>query len=892
MSNPDFATLFNDLLAEKDFSPAELARRTGLDEGTLSKWANPERKPKPKRENLLKLRGHGFSDAEVNSLLNAAGYSTLSPQEIAPLPPPGDLERYLRHVRDRQAILDFSIFQEGSEQDFASVPLDTFYIPLRLAGRPPDEEKDSTGLPNLSGLQRELDLHSDYLLSPTIHLSHHLVLLGDAGSGKTTLLRQLTGVLAKAFLENDPEFARQCTGLGGELLLPLFVPLRYYHHYCQAAPGRAVAMGSFLDFLPFHFREQFGLALPPDFFLTLLGSGRCLLTLDGFDEVPDETSRRQVTALIRDLATDSELGQNSIILSSRVAAYGGTAQLGGSFKTLWVQRLNPKERAEQISRWVAGMAPHTQKELKAEDILRLMSEGSPLDQLAVTPMIVTALCVVYFYDHKLPEQRAQLYRRCVDIMLREKLRPDEPGQSLADQGGKPDFKRDLLARLAFEMHLNQKEGVNKEQAAHWLRDGFRSAPTAERLERAYEFLNTITGRGTLLQERAGLFSFGRQHRTFREFLAGYHLIKGLPAAERQTLWPRLLRADEWREPIRLAAGATVFEFSLTCEDFLNELLAQADAPRADSATRLAGYKLAAESLVDMGQAGRGMLAFDLQSQIIERLAQRLFHDPAIADPTADLLKERAAAAETLARLGDPRSGVTDLPPLLTDPIEGEFLYGDKKKEHRTVAPFQAGVYPITNAQFEQFWREKGYDNQDWWSPEGWKWRQSKPRYDWQKTDQSDFWGDERFNQPNQPVVGVTWYEAEAFCNWLSASSGREYRLPTEEEWERLARGQDGWEYPWGNGWCEGLSNTRELDLNQTTAVGLFPGGISPAGVHDCAGNVWEWCANWADEKQTDRALRSGSWYLDQLNARCAVRYGNSPYFSFSYIGFRVVSPIK
>jgi predicted NACHT family NTPase len=103
-----------------------------------------------------------------------------------------------------------------------------------------------------------------------------------------------------------------------------------------------------------------------------------------------------------------------------------------------------------------------------------MPSGSPLAELAVTPMIVTTLCVVYFYDHELPEQRAQLYRRCVDIMLHEKLRPDEPGQVLADLAGKPDFKRQLLARLAFEMHLAQKDAANKEQAARWLQDGFRN----------------------------------------------------------------------------------------------------------------------------------------------------------------------------------------------------------------------------------------------------------------------------------------------------------------------------------------------------------------------------------------------------------------------------------
>ena len=890
----DFAARFNEILTEKVLSLADVARCLGLDKGTVSKWADAKWNITPKRENLVNLRNCGFTTAEVNHLLAAAGYSPLSLQEIAPLPPPGDLERYLRHVRDRQAILDFSIFQEGSEQDFATVPLDTFYIPLRLAGRPFDEEKDLKDLPNLPKLQlhkRESDIPSNFILTPSVRLGHHLVLLGDAGSGKTTLLRQLTGALAQAYLENDLEFARRRTGVGEEWLLPLFVPLRYYHHYCQTTPGRTLTLGSFFDFLPFHFREQFGLALPSDFFPTLLRSGRCLLTLDGFDEVPDEVSRLQVAALVRNLAADSVLGQNRIILSSRVAAYGGPAQLGGSFKTLWVQPLNGEERAEQIKRWVAGMAPHTQKELKAEDMLRPMAEGSPLDELAVTPMIVTALCVVYFYDHKLPEQRAQLYRRCVDIMLREKLRPDEPGQSLADQGGKPDFKRDLLARLAFEMHLNQEEEANKEQTAHWLKDGFRSTPPTERLEEAYKFLNTITRRGTLLQERAGLFSFGRQHRTFREFLAGYHLIKGLPFGQRQALWPRLLQADWWREPIRLAAGATVFEFSLTCEDFLKELLDQADTPGADPAICLAGYRLAAESLVDMGQSGRGMLAFDLQSQIIEGLAHRLFEDPAIFDPQAGLLKERVAAAEALGRLGDPREGVIGLPPLLTPLIQGKFLYGtDADKEECEVAPFRAGVYPITNAQFEVFWRDGGYNNQDWWSSKGWKWRQGKRAYDWQKMDQPDFWDDERFNRPNQPVVGVTWYEAEAFCNWLTVSYGRDYRLPTEAEWERLARGQDGREYPWGEGWHEGVSNTSEADLGQSTAVGLFPGGVSPAGAQDCVGNIWEWCANRYDEKETARALRGGSWNYDQSYARCAFRDRSFPYVSSNYIGFRVVSP--
>ncbi len=809
--------------------------------------------------------------------------------------PAAELERYLRRVRDKQAILDFSIFQEGQERDFSSVSLDEFYVPLRIVGRPPDEavSEGRTSEDRSGGTKKvaESDLLSTHLLAPKHRLGRHLALLGDAGSGKTTILRHLTGALAHARLTNDLDFARAQTGAGRTDLVPLFVPLRYYHHFCRQAPApRPICRRSFLDFLPAYFQEQYDLLLGSDFFRLLLTGGQCLLALDGFDEVPEFDSRRQVIQVIRDLATDSETGQSTIMLSSRVAAYGGPTQLGGSFQTLWVQNLNAAERAAQVERWVAGISPHTQRQLKAGHILSRMPEGSPLDRLAVTPMIVTTLCVVYFYDHELPEQRAQLYRRCVDIMLHEKLRPDEPGQVLAGLAGKPDFKRQLLARLAFEMHRAQQDEINKEQAARWLKAGFKNVAEEEKQPAAVTFLAAITSRGTLLQERSGRFGFGRQHLTFREFLAGYHLILGLRSRARHKLWPTLLLDDRWREPIRLAAGATVFENTLTCEDFLGELMDLANEDQADPATRLAGYKLAAEALWDLGQAGRALLEKDLQTGIIQGLAARLV-DPAIAAPQAGLLPERVVAGQVLGRLGDPRQGVITLPPLLTPVMAGKFLYG-KEKQERETAPFQAGVYPVTNAQFAQFMKAGGYNSPDWWSEAGLEWLQNPPDYRERPVIQPEYWTDERFNNPNHPVVGVSWYEAEAFCNWLTTTCDRLYRLPTEEEWERLARGQHGREYPWGNKWEEGLSNTKESGLGQTSAVGIFPGGVSPTGAYDCAGNVWEWGLDWFDKKeQMFRVLRGGAWISLQDLARCAARDQAFPSISDSDFGFRVVSPI-
>ncbi len=112
-------------------------------------------------------------------------------------------------------------------------------------------------------------------------------------------------------------------------------------------------------------------------------------------------------------------------------------------------------------------------------------------------------------------------------------------------------------------------------------------------------------------------------------------------------------------------------------------------------------------------------------------------------------------------------------------------------------------------------------------------------------------------------------------------------MPTEEEWERLARGRHGREYPWGNKWQEGVSNTDESEIKQTTAVGLFPRGVSPPGAYDCTGNVWEWCLDWYDEKKRARVLRGGAW--DYLSYDCSNRFSFTPDDRYDYVGFRVLA---
>ena len=842
--------------------------------------------------------------------------------------------------------------------------LDQVFISLHMLPEDAREDSGKRARAAAKGAEEEDALPLGRAASPVnlteaISISPRLAIVGAAGSGKSTLLQWAGLAAARARLSRKPladEPAAFVAALGaGRPPLPLLLPLRDYNRYCREKHLDRSAE-TLLAFMPVYVAaEHPALKLPDGFFAHHLGPNGdgCLLMFDGVDEVaPDD--RPLVRQAIEDLLSNvcAPNPRNRYLITSRTQAYFGPAEVSG-FRECRVQNLEPEERDRLIHRWYASVEPADKARLRAQNLCdSIRTSDQRVRDVAVTPLMVTIFALVHYDGGELPHQRAALYEKAVTILLTEApFKEGEGVKELEKWGGlDPGVRRNRLAQIAFAMH-SQPNQLGDEMAEDDLLEIIWPGFGAERQparEQARLFIALASDRGGLLEfqnERYGFFT----HRTFREFLAGRYLAEELSGE-----WERELSArfqdDQWREPILLAAGYLAINGEARANTFIRQVaqLGLTDDERAQALT-LAGLALA-DLPVDT-DAPLDPRRVETRGLLVNPMLKEL-----IGNPPTVAVEYRRRLGLALGALGDPRlppanAAAIALPELVTIPA-GEFRMGtspdearwlkvrfeieawyDEQPDHPVhVSEFQMSRYPVTNAEYGRFVRAGGYDpDQPWWQGEARLWRLGEANADlsiysddtrttvkeWlerrplEKRQQPFFWDDPQWNASNLPVVGVTWYEAAAYCQWLSARTGQAFRLPTEAEWEKAARGPQAAQWPWGNDWEDGRCNSEEAGLNATTPVGMFPHGAAawPAGsVDDLVGNVFEWCADWWDdglyqkridrgetehdpqgpEKGSARVVRGGSYFLYRRRCRAAYRNRLVPAYFDLNAGFRVV----
>jgi formylglycine-generating enzyme required for sulfatase activity len=741
-----------------------------------------------------------------------------------------------------------------------------------------------------------------------------LVILGDPGSGKSAFVNHLLFALAEKQLH--PEYGLP-KGWPHGALFPIRILLRELavtleqkdaakflragDDQCRRELSRLVH-----EHLAAHLADYEA----PDFAEALqqtIQDGRGLIVFDGLDEAPPRQRELLREAVEAFCAAHSN---NRFLVTCRIRSYEGEALLP-SFKTVTLAPFDENQVAAFIDHWYNALAQIEQFTVEQADKKKgnLKEAAQRLPQSLVrNPLLLTTIANVHANDVELPNQRVKLYQRAAELLLRRWQEHKAGKISLFEELGLTDEVK--IYHALWELGYSAQKAKRGSEAA--------DIPEAEALQiltrhftglerpwgAAERFLGFVDQTAGLLIGRGGATGnvYAFPHRTFQEYFAGCHLAKGARDFKRELL-QLLPEGDYWQLAAQLGVEEILHQdrnpnAALDVAYFLCPAAEPADLP----AWR--GVLWAAHFALEIGlQRVAGDQIPEGGAVFCDRLRRRLI---TILEKGLLPARERAEAGFALARLGDPRLGVCSLPPIWVELPGGKFVMGDDEDgpPHEVeLSPFKISKYPITNAQFAEFVNTGGYHEKKWWSKEGWEYRQKG------KWEQPRFWDDEDFNLPNQPVVGVSWFEAEAFCNWLSEQIKMTVRLPTEAEWEFAARGSEGRKYPWPDSEpTVEHANYGDLKLNHPTAAGSFPLGATPTGIFDLSGNVWEWCGDWYSaayyaecKKQkggvvknptgpktgTFRILRGGAFYSNATNLRGPLRNYSFPDYGSVIIGFRV-----
>ena len=508
------------------------------------------------------------------------------------------------------------------------------------------------------------------------------------------------------------------------------------------------------------------------------------------------------------------------VVTSRPAAYVEKVVLPG-FAQAWIEDLSDPAIEKFLGRW--SKALHHDNPIEAESYRVKLVEAwhcrPEIRKLARNPVMLTALAVVHWHEKRIPEQRVDLYESIMTWLAR--AREQKPGRL-------PDIL--TLERLAeVALAMQDAEGGRLVQtprlwAAERIAHHWPELPADKRAPAAEKFLAEEEVDSGIVVGREHELRFW--HLTFQEYLAACALaaLDGEERKYRLLGQPAKLYAPEWRE--------TVLMFAAELRKRRGEKIAQGMVSSILDGLGLGQNATLAERARCVGLLGaiiRDLSAFRFVCQdkrygdLMEQVMAIFDREKSQTVPIQDAI----AAAEALGQAGDPRFENAARAENWVKIGACEFRMGESKRVVELDA-YSIGRYPVTVLEYKEFVENGGYADAQWWQAGG--------HGQWSEPDE---WQDQ-LEHPTRPLVNVSWFEACAYARWKGC------RLPTEAEWERAAAGMEGRKYPWGDTDPNDRLANYNIHVNSPTPVGVYPGGVTPDGIADMAGNVWEWCEDWYD----------------------------------------------
>ncbi|MEO7912937.1 MAG: SUMF1/EgtB/PvdO family nonheme iron enzyme [Roseiflexaceae bacterium] len=719
-----------------------------------------------------------------------------------------------------------------------------------------------------------------------------IALLSDIGGGKSMCMRHVARACV-AIADAEPMLPTDFTqSWGGALPLPILITAHEVEKALQLLAitpddQRLLIESHMWHAIEVWFRDQdLGVLLP--MIRQELEHGRCLLMIDGFDEILNESAFDAIVAALNQFTL--QYPSNRFVVACDSSDVATLARMRG-FIAYTPAPLDHGQIDAMIERWYIALAasPHLQlsDSVSAQivELQGLLHGNALLEELATSPLTLALWILVHAEGFPLPVARGVILRRQGDLLLNGWAHGSlGSGQSLSqalDVGVSftAAERHAMFEALAFQFsspELGILPALSRMVIEPILAASLQSFGVT--LDHAVEqvltrLLTWLCRRGVLAAVESDMYTM--PHRSLCDYLAVHALASQPDFVDRVAT-----RSDDarWREALPLVAYELAHSATPQVASELSERLMFETAPAG-----AAGWQallLAANCLDAIGiEESPSALRVVAQQELMALLGA----------PSATLA-ERIQAGTLLGRLGDPR--LAQMLPPMAQIAAGAYVlgskggYDDEGPQQRVQVPtFAIGIYPVTNQEYAVFLADTSHQ---------------PPHY----------WYDTRFNNMSHPVVGVTWHEAVAYCAWLNTRLDQAglrapelvVRLPLEIEWEKAAswdpHRQVKRQYPWGNEWSDARANTVAGRGNwMTTPVGCYPEGVSAYGLHDCIGNVWEWTADIycsypgaaaPFEEPGSYTLRGSSCASLATHARCTFRSRLVASYWRYHLGFRIV----